>query len=106
NQVGHRGPDVDDARNLKNFFAAMQHLKQDNLLLAYHDRSDGGLITTLCEMAFAGHCGVNITLNGLGDALPVLFSEELGAVVQFKAEHQDAVLEVLQQFELNKHSHL
>lgn len=106
NQVGHRGPDVDDARNLKNFFAAMQQLKQDNLLLAYHDRSDGGLITTLCEMAFAGHCGLNITLDGLGEALPVLFNEELGAVIQIKAEHQDAVLELLQQFELNKHSHL
>jgi len=106
NQVGHRGPDVDDARNLKNFFAAMQQLKQDNLLLAYHDRSDGGLITTLCEMAFAGHCGLNITLDGLGEALPVLFNEELGAVIQINAEHQDAVLELLQQFELNKHSHL
>jgi phosphoribosylformylglycinamidine synthase len=106
NQVGHRGPDVDDARNLKNFFLAMQQLKQDNLLLAYHDRSDGGLITTLCEMAFAGHCGLNINLNGLGEALPLLFNEELGAVIQFKAEHQDAVLELLQQFELDKHSHL
>ncbi|MDX1749261.1 MAG: phosphoribosylformylglycinamidine synthase [Methylophaga sp.] len=106
NQVGHRGPDVDDARTLKNFFAAMQQLKQDQLVLAYHDRSDGGLITTLCEMAFAGHCGLNINLNGLGEALPVLFNEELGAVIQIKAEYQDAVLEVLQQFDLSKHSHL
>ena len=106
NQVGHHGPDVDDARNLKNFFAAMQQLKQDELVLAYHDRSDGGLITTLCEMAFAGHCGLNINLNGLGEALPLLFSEELGAVIQIKAEHQDAVLELLQQFNLSKHSHL
>lgn len=105
-QTGHRGPDVDDARTLKNFFAAMQLLKQDDLLLAYHDRSDGGLITTLCEMAFAGHCGLDIELDGLGDVLPALFSEELGAVVQIRAEHQDAVFEVLQQFGLVKHSHL
>ena len=74
-QTGHRGPDVDDATTLKNFFTAMQLLKQDNLLLAYHDRSDGGLVTTLCEMAFAGHCGLDIELDGIGDALPVLFNE-------------------------------
>ncbi|MDX1574055.1 MAG: phosphoribosylformylglycinamidine synthase, partial [Methylophaga sp.] len=105
-QTGHRGPDVDDARTLKNFFTAMQLLKQDDLLLAYHDRSDGGLITTLCEMAFAGRCGLDIELDGMGDALPVLFNEELGAVVQIHAEHQDAVFEILQQYDLAKHSHL
>lgn len=105
-QTGHRGPDVDDAKTLKSFFAAMQVLKQDSLLLAYHDRSDGGLATTLCEMAFAGHCGLEIELNGLGDALPVLFNEELGAVIQVRAEQQDAVLEVLAQYALDKHSHL
>ncbi len=105
-QTGHRGPDVDDARTLKNFFTAMQLLKQDDLLLAYHDRSDGGLITTLCEMAFAGHCGLDIELDGMGNALPVLFNEELGAVVQIRAEHQDAVFEILQQYGLSKHSHL
>ncbi len=105
-QTGHRGPDVDDARTLKNFFTAMQLLKQDDLLLAYHDRSDGGLITTLSEMAFAGRCGLDIELDGMGDALPVLFNEELGAVVQIRAEHQDAVFEILQQYDLAKHSHL
>ncbi|MEX1199816.1 MAG: phosphoribosylformylglycinamidine synthase [Methylophaga sp.] len=105
-QTGHRGPDVDDARTLKNFFTAMQLLKQDDLLLAYHDRSDGGLITTLSEMAFAGRCGLDIELDGMGDALPVLFNEELGAVVQIRAEHQDAVFEILQQYGLAKHSHL
>ncbi|MDT8311610.1 MAG: phosphoribosylformylglycinamidine synthase [Methylophaga sp.] len=105
-QTGHRGPDVDDARTLKNFFTAMQLLKQDNLLLAYHDRSDGGLITTLSEMAFAGRCGLDIELDGIGEALPVLFNEELGAVVQIRAAHQDAVFEILQQYGLAKHSHL
>lgn len=105
-QTGHRGPDVDDARTLKNFFAAMQLLKQDDLLLAYHDRSDGGLITTLSEMAFAGRCGLDIELDGMGDALPVLFNEELGVVVQIRAAQQDAVFEILQQYGLSKHSHL
>ncbi len=57
-------------------------------------------------MAFAGHCGLDINLNGLGDALPLLFNEELGAVIQIKAEHQDAVFAILQQFELANHSHL
>lgn len=105
NQVGKNTPDVDDATILKQFFAAMQALNQADLLLAYHDRSDGGLLTTLCEMAFAGRCGIDIALNHIGEALPVLFNEELGAVIQIKAEHQAAVTDILQQFMLAKHSH-
>ena len=66
---------------LARFFAAIQELNDDGLLLAYHDRSDGGLFVTLCEMAFAGRCGLEVDLDALGaDDLAVLFSEELGAV--------------------------
>ncbi|EIC19556.1 phosphoribosylformylglycinamidine synthase [Thiorhodovibrio frisius] len=91
-QLGERGPDVDDPALLRGFFAAIQQLNQEGLLLAYHDRSDGGLLVTLCEMAFAGRCGLDIDLSdwlgpGAHDSelLAALFAEELGAVVQVRA---------------------
>ncbi|WP_088330277.1 phosphoribosylformylglycinamidine synthase [Lacimicrobium sp. SS2-24] len=83
-QLGNRVPDLDNPELLSGFFNAIQQLNQQNMLLAYHDRSDGGLFTTLAEMAFAGHCGLDISLDGLGDVMPALFSEELGAVIQVK----------------------
>ena len=89
-------PDLDDAEDLKAFFAVIQGLNQDELLLAYHDRSDGGLFTTLTEMAFAARCGLSINLDVLtqdSKALPaVLFSEELGAVIQVSQEDTADVL--------------
>ena len=86
-QMGDDAADLDDAKILKNFFDLIQDLHQKNRLLAYHDRSDGGLMTTLCEMAFASRCGLSIDLNELsntstGDPLAILFNEELGAVIQ------------------------
>jgi len=82
-QVGNVGPDLDDAGKLKIFFDVVQRLNCEGKLLAYHDRSDGGLFTTLCEMAFATHVGLTINLDKLqGDVLSALFNEELGAVVQ------------------------
>ncbi len=106
NQVGHYSPDLDNAKYLKRFFAAIQQLKQDDLLLAYHDRSDGGLITTLCEMAFAGHCGIDIDVIGLGEALPALFNEELGAVVQVRHCDVEDVLAILREQDLSNYSHV
>ncbi|MDH0141905.1 phosphoribosylformylglycinamidine synthase [Aquipseudomonas alcaligenes] len=98
-QLGQAVPDVDDAEDLKAFFAVIQGLNADGHLLAYHDRSDGGLLTTVLEMAFAGHCGLNLFLDGLADEASelaaVLFNEELGAVIQVR---QDATPEVLAQF--------
>ncbi|MBU1329660.1 MAG: phosphoribosylformylglycinamidine synthase [Gammaproteobacteria bacterium] len=98
-KLGKQAPDVDDAEDLKAFFAVIQGLNADGRLLAYHDRSDGGLLVTVLEMAFAGHCGLNLSLDALADnvsELPaVLFNEELGAVIQV---HQDATAEVLSQF--------
>ena len=82
-QLGDKPADVVNADTLKNFFNAMQELVAQEKLLAYHDRSDGGLIVTLAEMAFAGHCGVAVDISALGDNdLAVLFNEELGAVIQ------------------------
>jgi phosphoribosylformylglycinamidine synthase len=94
-QVGDATPDVDDARQLKKFFEMIQRLNGAGKLLAYHDRSDGGLLAGLCEMAFASHIGLNINLDELkGDAISALFNEELGAVVQV---HRSDLAEVFVQ---------
>lgn len=84
-------PDVDEPERLKAFFELICEAREAGLLMAYHDRSDGGAFAALCEMAFAAHVGLDIDLEGWGDdrnrdALRTLFSEELGAVVQISAE--------------------
>ncbi|EQD79015.1 phosphoribosylformylglycinamidine synthase, partial [mine drainage metagenome] len=85
NRGGGLAPDVDDPASLRALFAFVQQANAQGLLLAYHDRSDGGLIVTLLEMAFAGHCGLTLQLDGWGEAtLRVLFNEELGAVLQVR----------------------
>jgi len=119
-QIGNAAPDVDDARALKRFFGAVQALNRDGLLLAYHDRSDGGLFAAVCEMAFAARCGVTLDLDSLCNAggigirpkpaaggdpedgrdpkgdpervLAALFAEELGAVLQVRVQDREAVL--------------
>ncbi|TNG02595.1 MAG: phosphoribosylformylglycinamidine synthase, partial [Gammaproteobacteria bacterium] len=94
--TGAEPADLDYAQQLRIFFETIRSLSRDNRLLAYHDRSDGGLITTLCEMAFAGHCGVEIQLEGLGDdPVAALFSEELGAVIQVKQSDKADVMKLL-----------
>lgn len=96
NEIGQDVPDVDDAEQLSTFFAAIQELNEQGLLLAYHDRSDGGLYTTLAEMAFAGHVGVDINLDMLAadssEFAAALFAEELGAVIQVKRDQLQTVL--------------
>ncbi|MDH5766290.1 MAG: phosphoribosylformylglycinamidine synthase, partial [Gammaproteobacteria bacterium] len=92
-QVGTTPADLDDAKHLIAFFNTVQSLNKDDKLLAYHDRSDGGLFATLCEMSFAGHNGITVQLEGLGDNLiKALFNEELGAVVQIKSSDTDYVM--------------
>ncbi len=106
-QVGHYGPDLNDPDSLKRFFALVQELHQSGLLLAYHDRSDGGLFSLLCEMAFAGHCGVSIDVDDLGeDDLALLFNEELGAVIQVLHSDTDDVLKQLHDTGLGRSSHV
>ncbi|MFD2168302.1 phosphoribosylformylglycinamidine synthase [Thalassotalea euphylliae] len=91
-QLGKETPDVDCPETLKGFFNAMQTLVRKEMLVAYHDRSDGGLFTTVAEMAFAGHTGVTVDIDKLpGNDLEVLFSEELGAVIQIKESDVDAI---------------
>lgn len=96
-QLGDVTADVRDVDQLAGFFRAMQTLVKESLLLAYHDRSDGGLIVTLAEMAFAGHCGLCIDIQMLGvDPIAILFNEELGAVLQVSGDHLTRVLQILQ----------
>jgi phosphoribosylformylglycinamidine synthase len=131
NQVGNDTPDLDNPQDLKAFFAAIQQLNADGKLLAYHDRSDGGLYAALCEMAFAGRAGVSVNLDILtmegehasdhGDAknwtaqvgerrnemtLRALFNEELGAVVQVRHDERSEVMNVLRSFDLGACSHI
>ncbi|UJP05074.1 MAG: phosphoribosylformylglycinamidine synthase, partial [Nitrosomonas sp.] len=121
-QIGNAAPDIDGeagAQRLKAFFTAIQQLNRDEKILAYHDRSDGGLLVTLCEMAFAGHIGVTVNLDQLcfdsrysdidgselrpeqlgghflERLLAVLFNEELGAVIQIAASQRNAVMRAL-----------
>jgi len=103
-QLGDSVPDVDDPQLLKGYFNAIQTLVSQQLCLAYHDVSDGGLFTTLAEMAFAGHCGIDVDLSALGNAdnaLPILFSEELGGVIQVKQSDLETVMGVLSEHGLS-----
>jgi phosphoribosylformylglycinamidine synthase len=84
-QLGKETPDVDSPALLKGMFDAIQALLAQGKLLAYHDRSDGGLLTTVTEMAFAGNTGVKLELADDKDLLAQLFNEELGAVIQIKS---------------------
>lgn len=130
-QVGDTTPDLDDPQDVQRFFAAIQQLNAQRTLLAYHDRSDGGFFTTACEMAFAGHIGVSLNIDMLmleaahesdyGDAknwaqqitgrreeqtLRALFTEELGAVIQVRAQDRDAVFALLREHGLAACSHV
>ena len=92
-------PNMDDVQHFKKCWLALQQLINDDLILAYHDRADGGLFVTLVEMAFASHCGLDININQLGDdAATSLFNEELGAVIQVKNSAADKVASVFAKF--------
>jgi phosphoribosylformylglycinamidine synthase len=93
--TGETVPDVNNAALLKSFFETIQQLNRAGKLLAYHDRSDGGLFTTLAEMAFAARCGLQIDLHASDDTLAALFSEELGAVIQVRSSDHAAVFATL-----------
>lgn len=95
NQIGDQSPDIDPEVLLR-FFESIKTLRNQGKILAYHDRSDGGLLTTLLEMAFAARSGLDITLDSLpGTTIEKLFTEELGAVIQIRQADKKAVLEIL-----------
>ena len=96
NQIGSEAPDV-KAGDVRGLYEAVQTLLAEELVLAYHDRSDGGFFAAVAEMAFAGRCGVELEIAALGrDPLAVLFCEEVGAVIQYRAEDEEAVHKVFQ----------
>jgi phosphoribosylformylglycinamidine synthase len=98
---GGASPDLDEPERLRDFFALVQAARADGLLLAYHDRSDGGAFAALCEMAFASHCGLEVNLEGWGeDPFTTLFNEELGAVVQVAAEDRVAFADLVNRHQL------
>ena len=99
-QIGNDSPDVDDPDRLKRAFRAIQRLISENLILAGHDISDGGLITTLLEMAFSGNCGLRIRMDGPWGPLERLFAEELGAVLECDRRDVRRVSEILDSFDL------
>jgi phosphoribosylformylglycinamidine synthase len=134
-QFGDEVPDLDDAQRLKSLVDAINRLRREDKLLAYHDRSDGGLWAAVCEMAFAGHVGVSLNVDllvtegdGIADSraeygdsknwagqvgerrnertLAALFNEELGAVIQVRSADRDAVMAVLREHGLSRHSHV
>lgn len=96
-------PDLDDPQRLRDFFALIRDAREAGLLLAYHDRSDGGAFATLCEMAFASHLGLDINLDGWGDdPFRTLFAEELGAVVQVADEDRAAFADLVERHALTE----
>ena len=134
-QFGDCVPDLDDTQQLIRLVEAINALRTRNLILAYHDKSDGGLLTTVAEMAFAGHVGVALNVDVLitegdgisdsradyGDAknwtsqvsvrrdqltLEALFNEELGVVIQIRTSERDDVMQILRDHGLYKHSHI
>ncbi len=108
NQLGNESPDI-EPEILKRYWDSIQNLVGKNLLLSYHDRSDGGLFATICEMSFAGHVGVSVRLDSLinskSDAIGALFSEELGAVMQIKKSDKSKVIAVLKSAGLARFVH-
>lgn len=94
-KVGNVAPDVHDVDHIKDFFHAVEQLHESDIVLAYHDRSDGGLFTTLVEMMFAGRCGLELMLDRIvtsgrpQDVIETLFNEELGAVFQIRKKHEN-----------------
>ncbi len=106
NQIGDVSADLESAEDLLNLFNATQAMMADDLMLAYHDRADGGLLVTLLEMAFAGHCGLNVDVSNLGvEPIAALCAEEVGVVIQVKAEDKVKIDALLAEHHLSTLSH-
>ncbi len=106
-ELGSQPPDLDSSRVLKQFFHAIQALNQKKLIHAYHDRSDGGLLVTVCEMMFASHVGITLDVAMIaGDLIPILFAEELGAVIQVAMNDLVTVMKLLESFGLRDKTYI
>jgi phosphoribosylformylglycinamidine synthase len=106
NQVGDVSADLESAEDLLNLFNATQAMLADDLAMAYHDRADGGLLVTLLEMAFAGHCGLQVDVSTLGEEfVGALTAEEVGVVIQVASDNIEKVEEILAKHNLSSLSH-
>jgi len=104
--IAGKTPDIESVHDLKVFFRSIQLLNEMSIILAYHDRSDGGLFVSLCEMAFATRSGIDLNLDFAGNTIPALFNEELGAIIQIRTEDLDQVYGVFKDAEsLRDHIH-
>ena len=99
NQVGRTSPDLDDPTLFAKFFSLINRLNKEKLISAYHDRSDGGVVTTLLEMAFASHCGIEIRGS---NTINELFNEELGCVIQVPIINKPKILKELESIGLKE----
>ena len=101
NQIGDKCPDIKDAQQFRRLFLAIQDMVEQNLILSIHDRSDGGLITAVAEMAMAKGCGFSLNLSGYGkDVFSCLFSEEAGFVIEYLPEKGFAIERLLKSYDL------
>ena len=100
-QIGDESPDVDDPERLKSVFNAIQRLIKEGLILAGHDVSDGGVMTTLLEMAFAGNCGLMLNMSGAPSPIERLFAEEPGVVIECDTDKVSNVFEILNEYDLS-----
>jgi phosphoribosylformylglycinamidine synthase len=98
NQLGDESPDVENPMLLENAFLAVQQMIDEGLILAMHDRSDGGLITAVAEMCMASGCGFEMTVPNTREVLRHLFNEELGFVLELDSTHMAKVHEICQKF--------
>ncbi len=96
-KLGNESPDLDDPVLLRKAFLVIQNLLDRGLIAAGHDRSDGGLVTTLLEMAFSGNCGLELHIDGESSALEALFSEELGLVIECRELDAQEVMQALRE---------
>ena len=106
NQIGDVSADLESADDLLSLFNAIQAMLAEDLAMAYHDRADGGLLVTLLEMAFAGHCGLEIDITTLGNEfISALTAEEIGVVIQVSIDDKEKVEAILAQYNLSSLSH-
>ena len=101
NQIGRTSPDLDDPTLFASFFSLINKLNKKGLINSYHDRSDGGVISTLLEMAFASHCGMEIYGT---NTIEELFNEELGCIIQVSIDNMPKVLDELEKIGIKDYS--
>ncbi len=100
-KIGNVSPDVENPEKVQKAFIAVQKMIEENMILAGHDRSDGGLVTTIAEMVMAGNCGAEIGFGETADLVSKIFSEELGFVIEYLPENEEKIISLLNEADLS-----